>query len=185
MANWVNITMTITGDIKKIEDKLFKDGEFTFNAVEPMPDELRGTTFPVYDNKNEEELIKKYGYSNWYEWCLNNWGVKWDACETYIPNKNNGGITISFESPWSIPEIYLIKLSNTLGKDYEVHIEFIEEQGAEFLGDFTLIDGDVVRKDIPEPWSKEAYERMFEMWDNGEDYEWDQEHAIYVYKEEN
>ena len=35
------------------------------NAMVPMPQELKGTTSPS-------------DTPNWYDWCVENWGTKWD-----------------------------------------------------------------------------------------------------------
>ena len=28
--------------------------------------------------------IRNYGAPTWYEWCVENWGTKWNSCDTYI-----------------------------------------------------------------------------------------------------
>ena len=49
-------------------------------------------------------LKKKYGDYNWYMWSINNWGVKWNACESNIYEKD---AFATFSTPWSMPtEVY-------------------------------------------------------------------------------
>ena len=45
------------------------------------------------------ENIRKYGYVCWYNWCIDNWGTKWDACEPYVDDD-----FISFQTAWSVPD---------------------------------------------------------------------------------
>jgi hypothetical protein len=47
-----------------------------------------------------EELILKYGRSNWYSWQLFNWGTKWDANESFYNKEDK---ILQFETPWSVP----------------------------------------------------------------------------------
>lgn len=60
--------------------------------------------------KTGEQLVtnyKKYGATTWYDWCIQNWGVKWDAsCVDIISDDE-----IYFETPWAPPEEVLKALS--------------------------------------------------------------------------
>jgi len=49
-----------------------------------------------------DALKARFGADNWYDWCLKNWGVKWDAANV---NKSvyARGITITFETAWGPP----------------------------------------------------------------------------------
>jgi hypothetical protein len=47
-----------------------------------------------------EELILKYGRSNWYDWQLFNWGTKWDANESFYNKEDK---ILQFETAWSVP----------------------------------------------------------------------------------
>ena len=39
----------------------------------------------------------KYGFSSWYDWCIENWGTKWNAKKTDLDEY------LSFKTAWSIP----------------------------------------------------------------------------------
>ena len=43
--------------------------------------------------------ILTYGHDSWYDWCCENWGTKWNACEVYVSNR-----MISFQTAWSAPD---------------------------------------------------------------------------------
>lgn len=45
------------------------------------------------------ENIRKYGYVDWYNWRIDNWGTKWHASDIYV-NHN----IISFQTAWSVPD---------------------------------------------------------------------------------
>lgn len=42
---------------------------------------------------------QNYGALNWYDWCTNNWGTKWNACETQS-NEDE----IMFDTAWCSPD---------------------------------------------------------------------------------
>lgn len=50
---------------------------------------------------------EKYGFPTWYEWCIHNWGTKWNASDTVILNTD----TILFDTAWSNPEPVIMKLA--------------------------------------------------------------------------
>jgi hypothetical protein len=85
-----------------------KGTEGLLQFMYPMPTELKNTTADGSDNK---EMIKKYGYSDWYGWACDNWGTKWDISEfygvdrQYLTEQSEGESTISFafSSAWSPP----------------------------------------------------------------------------------
>jgi len=116
MPNWCNNNITITGP-KKIIDKIEKivknekyekpeDGLLEY--FYPMPKGLRDTTA---DGSKDKAMIKKHGFSNWYDWAVENWSTKWDIHEFYGVERwdgiefeeGTGKITFGFESAWAPP----------------------------------------------------------------------------------
>lgn len=49
----------------------------------------------------------KYGAYTWYDWCIENWGTKWNTYENEWKDES----TIMFETAWSNPEPIMLKLS--------------------------------------------------------------------------
>ncbi len=52
--------------------------------------------------------IQQYGAPTWYEWCVQNWGTKWNA---YDCNAAPDANTMTFLTAWSAPHPILQKLS--------------------------------------------------------------------------
>ena len=75
----------------------------------------------ISELKTEDDVIalgkvylenkKKYGYADWYDWCCNNWGTKWNACNVSISNESATSLTYDFDTAWSEPTPVLQALS--------------------------------------------------------------------------
>lgn len=121
-----------------------------FNILKPMPEELR-TTVKGYSNDPEEmakmqassEICKvKYGYPDWYEWALGEWGTKWDASDVFAV-KAKDTLFLNFDTAWS-PPIELYKTLEQMG--FKVQAGFVE-QGVSYIGYYA--DGVDHTEDIP------------------------------------
>lgn len=44
--------------------------------------------------------MRMYGAATWYHWCIDNWGTKWNACDTDPITEDS----TSFDTAWSAPE---------------------------------------------------------------------------------
>ena len=96
-----------------------------------------------------DEFILKYGYDNWYDWSVFNWGTKWnayDVTEWSINeghwNGENSSATIYYETAWSPATALWLNMS----KDYptlDFYHEFADEGGS-FLGSETIRDGRII-----------------------------------------
>ena len=43
-----------------------------------------------------------YGYTNWYDYCVNEWGTKWEIGADGNPAQDiPGGLLLGFDSAWS------------------------------------------------------------------------------------
>lgn len=82
--------------------------------------------------------IRKYGYSTWYEWCVANWGTKWNSHSVYIINDNE----IEFDTAWSCPVPILVELSNQF-KDVEIEVEYADEDIGHNCGTITIKNGEI------------------------------------------
>lgn len=64
----------------------------------------------IYKNFNTSEMrdvfcYLKTGYQDWYEFNINNWGVKWNAFNTEIYTSfEKDLVEITFDTAWSTPE---------------------------------------------------------------------------------
>jgi hypothetical protein len=103
MPNWCSNFVAITGPKERIAQlkEAYDNGEFC-NSVIPVPQELKDA---VADGSTNDELVAKYGYSNWYDFCVNRWGTKWDFGGDGAADVDDNGecLTISFDSAWSPP----------------------------------------------------------------------------------
>ena len=84
---------------------------------------------------------RKYGHKDWYDWSLENWGTKWDACEggTHISDYE---VEASFDTAWAPPTPWLEKVSVKY-KKLRFELEYTEE-GMGFEGKAFAKAGDLV-----------------------------------------
>lgn len=115
MPNWCNNQLDIIGSKEQLKKVLSlavlvrKDGkkELNCNKLCPVPKELADTSSP----QNHEELAQKntdkYGYPDWYSFCIANWGTKWTpeihSIEIHSISETENALSISFDSAWSPP----------------------------------------------------------------------------------
>ena len=54
--------------------------------------------------KSEQDNLNAYNYKNWYDFCVAEWGTKWDVGgDGYEAQDIPGGLMLSFDSAWSPP----------------------------------------------------------------------------------
>jgi len=129
-----------------------KDGKFLETFI-PIPEDLQITAGHLGDGDAQKELeskneanIEKHGYANWYEFCVNEWGTKWEVSTYGDADITHDGLTLrtSFDSAWSPPITAYTKLEE-LG--FEVEAMYYEP-GCAFCGEYR--DGDDNAYDIPD-----------------------------------
>ena len=145
MPNWCQNKVLIKGkreDIIAVK-KLLKDtGEenvFSLNKILPIPDELKGTKAPP--DKPSINLRKKYGFDNWYDWCIHNWGTKWDTCETQLVKETPRSLHYYFNTAWSPPQGALVALSRQF-PNVRIVVD-VREEGMAFGGSMGIENGEV------------------------------------------
>ena len=128
---------------------------FSFEAILQMPEELRNVQSPVTIATKEEmeeykekwnrdycpyitqeesdRLDELYDNNNWYDWSIENWGVKWDCSDVQIEDQPSYlEIKYTFDTPWG-PQQEIYNLLEA--KFPEVHISwFWDEPGMELAG---------------------------------------------------
>jgi hypothetical protein len=99
--------------IQRARDALAQ-GTF-LNEFVPVPDQLKDTAAAYYGNEElqqqhqacEEQNLNTFGYKNWYDFCVAEWGTKWDVggedCYVEIDHINPGCLYASFQSAWAPP----------------------------------------------------------------------------------
>lgn len=85
------------------------------------------------------ENIQKYGVPTWYEWSIQNWGVKWNPSEVYVEELDNGFLRYCFSTAWGFPE----PIFEALAQKYpNVFIEgTMDEESGDFHGEFYIQHG--------------------------------------------
>ena len=148
MPNHTANNFTITGPkdtimafIERAKDKNTDERELSFNSFIPMPTELRHTTGPTR-----------------IDWCVNNWGTKWDCYEVrdwFINEVKVGRMsaTIYYETAWSPVTQFWLKVSE-MYPDCEFYHEFADEGGG-FLGHETIQGGSLMHE-VELDWDSDA-----------------------------
>jgi len=117
MPNWCNNVVELAHeDPAMIEraKKAFTDGRLLDEFI-PVPKSLHIVAGRVGANDDPKQIeleaqekanLEAHGYKDWYDYCVNEWGTKWDVGgddynepQQDSPNK----ITMSFDSAWAPP----------------------------------------------------------------------------------
>jgi hypothetical protein len=106
--------------------------------------------------------LDNYGCPTWYDWCIKNWGTKWD---TYDGGSNDCN-SCNFYTAWSTPFPAMVALSKML-PDCEVEVEYADEDYGSNCGRYTLKNGEIKSSYLPD--GEEALAFALDVW--GEDYE--------------
>ena len=114
MPNWCNNTVTLEHDDPAMIARAraaFADGKFLHEFV-PVPLCLTETVAGAHSDpvlqaalkQSEQDNLNAYNYKNWYDFCVAEWGTKWDVGggDGYI-NDIEGGLILSFDSAWAPP----------------------------------------------------------------------------------
>ena len=159
MPNWCDNSFEVFHkDPKQIERFVdaFKRGELC-NEFIPIPESLRDTTSPNRDEASADKLIEETGYSDWYSFCTNEWGTKWDVGgdDGYIDHDETSARG-SFQSAWSPPMGLMVVLEQ---EGFEVTFRYYEP-GMGFAGvysdgnddfyDISGMDSTQVAETLPE-----------------------------------
>ena len=132
MPNWCNNNLTLQHEdpamIKRAADALER-GEF-LNEFIPVPKDLQIVAGSVGDPVEQAELerktaenVEKYGYGNWYDYCVGEWGTKWDVGADGSTDIHPDGKMLHtyFDSAWAPPVSAYEKLTQlgfTVGAMY-------------------------------------------------------------------
>ena len=144
MPNWTYNNVQFVGktedNVKQLKDLLkSKDNDFDFNNIIPIPKELTETvkgsenSKPQWQKDRSEDLKGRYGFDNWYDWSINNWGTKWNSCDTEV-ELNENVLNYTFQTAWDCPrEIAqaLIHMKDTILKDISIDWNCEHEDGNE------------------------------------------------------
>lgn len=148
MPNHTTNHLTVTGpkdSIKAmIEAAKGEEDALCCQAIIPMPEDLKGTVkgsglahFESIEEthvreQHEAQLMDEYGFDNWYDWCIANWGTKWGVyrqCnQPMCWSKIEGGIYTEFYSAWSPPFPVIAELARRFS-DLTFTLDYSDEGG--------------------------------------------------------
>ena len=180
-SNFVEFTHTDPAQVQRVF-AAYKRSEL-FNEFDPCPPELLAgvpdgddysARVKAWEERNEEE----HGHKNWYDWCVANWGTKWDIKEIWedaeAPDPGGTMIGLSFDTAWAPPVGFYRTMTDEYGFTVEAH--YLEE-GIGFVGKYTSEDDDdcyelegldltAVPKDIRDHWDLEDIMESRAEWDH-------------------
>lgn len=182
MPNWCYTRMTITGSkeecirfrdgvkVEEVEEKIYDYRKtpieeigtrmvkhlHILDAFYPCPQELYDMRSPVREEDEERanELMEKYGSTDWYSWQNKNWGTKWGDCHTELLDEGEFEdgtyiLSYSFDTPWGTATSgfeYVSEQFPTL--IFEFHYD---EEAGFFQGNEVIYEGGVVYEGMFQP----------------------------------
>lgn len=148
MPNWVDNRLTIKHNDSAMIDRFVKGfinnqmiGEF-FPCPQDLLDTVAGypgENLVEENNAKVKRNLELYGYANWYDWQVANWGTKWDTGgeQDQIERIDENTVNVWFDSAWS-PPIEAYRKFDELGFDIEA---YYNEPGIAYFGSY-MSEGD-------------------------------------------
>lgn len=149
MPNWCDNILEVKHKDPVMLQKVIDawNSESFMQTLYPCPQDLRDVIAGSYGNdEKQKELeikekanIAKYGYPNWYDWCVANWGTKWDIdTNSCNPLESVDHFEVGFSSAWSPPVEFYMYLTS---QGYDVKAYYYES-GVGFCGKYTSEHGE-------------------------------------------
>ena len=165
MPNWCNNSVEIYHDDPAMIERVRTafNGEGLLQEFIPVPEDLRNIvagSVPVAEEEahkaKEQANRDKYGYTNWYDYCVNEWGTKWDIGADGNPAQDiPGGLMLGFDSAWSPPIAAYEKLLEMgfriRAMYYEPGMAFagVWEDGADDYYEYGGMNSDQIAEELP------------------------------------
>ena len=116
MPNWCNNYLELEHDDPEMitrAKKAFAEGKLLEEFC-PVPESLHIVAGRVGDDSDEAQIklkedtvrnIAAHGYGNWYDYCVNEWGTKWDVGGDGDQATQVGptDLRMNFDSAWAPP----------------------------------------------------------------------------------
>jgi hypothetical protein len=123
MPNWCNNTLEISHEDPAMMErvrKAFTDGRLLDEFI-PVPKSLHIVSGRVGDDTDPKQIeleaqekanLEAHGYATWYDYCVNEWGTKWDIGGDGMEPHDDGlnRTTLAFDSAWAPPCAAMDKL---------------------------------------------------------------------------
>lgn len=170
MPNWCSNDLTIKTQTPEqfveVIQAITNDSEqpFDFNRIIPIPEELKNTSAP--NNTNAQEMKDKYGYTDWYEFQVSNWGTKWNACDVTLEIESPTELSLSFNTAWS-PPIPVIEKISEMFSFADITLNYYEE-GMGYYGEMIFENGECVSNTEGEITCEWRWEKWGECYDECE-----------------
>jgi len=115
-----------------------------FNLIKPIPEALMITSGWLGKDTPEQTALeieqaanlKKYGYKDWYSFCIGEWGTKWDMSNQYEDEAftiEGNTVTMVFDTAWA-PPMQIYYALEEMG--FELEATYVE-QGMGYIGFYT------------------------------------------------
>lgn len=153
MPNWCENVVTFTHSDPAMLARITTAADKLFNEFFPCPPELLDTISGFVSGDEAQAALEakqksnmaKYSHADWYSWCLEYWGCKWDV-EASVEPSGDDSLVVTFSSPWS-PPIAFYESMETIGftvdaKFYECGMSFCGRYSSELGFESFQIDGD-------------------------------------------
>ena len=122
-----------------------KPDEFDFEWIEPMPktiaeclEKYNSSYILTSENKNKIQPLKNREWFNWYDWCVDIWGTKWDAVD--VKNSPDSNF-ILFSTAWKEPSPLIYRLG-LMGNGKLISEIIYANENASYAGYFDIINGE-------------------------------------------
>ena len=167
MPNWCNNYLELEHDDPEMITRArnaYANGKLLEEFV-PVPSSLHVVAGRVGDDTDPKQIeleaqeaanIATHGYTNWYDYCVNEWGTKWDVggdggiAEEDDPNSTK----MSFDSAWAPPIAAMEKFQDLGFKVKLIYWEsgmcfcgIYDENGDDYF-DYTDMSADEVEANI-------------------------------------
>ena len=148
MPNWCSCDLFVHGStknrdlvVKTVEGNEDSCSVFDFNKILPMPSILENTVSPTDGLARSKQAFAETGHTDWYSWCRDNWGTKWNATGAGLIRMKTVD-KFKFETAWAPPAPVILALSK-LFPENTFTLKYYE-RGMQFKGIYRVKNGTII-----------------------------------------